>query len=284
MFRSVLDNSIDIAYRWNVRKEAADYISPSCETILGFTREHMKSLEKEGFLALIHPEDRTAVSRVISTACVLTKEKSLFPVELRVKHADDTYRWLSITHAVVLDEAGEIDAVVGNARDITESRRAEEALRHSHEQLRILTAQLAEAEELERRSLARELHDEIGPSLTSIGINLNFVRARLEKDVAKEMTARLDSALLEVEKIADRTRDAMSALRPVELDDYGLAASLRFCARQHGQPGGRVLRRVFGAPFTRDGNGVVSYRSGIADECGPSCRGLSRGCDPGKDE
>jgi two-component system sensor histidine kinase UhpB len=239
-FRSVLDNSIDIAYRWNVRKAVVDYISPSCRTILGSTREHLKSLTKGELLALIHPEDKDTTSRAIAAAHVLAKDQLRLPIEVRVRHSDGAYRWLSITHAVVLDEIGDPAAVVGNARDITESRQAEESLRHSHEQLKLLTVRLAETEELERRRLARELHDEIGQSLTALGINLNFVRARISPD-AEALIARLDSSLEQVERIADSTRDVMSALRPAELDDYGLAATLRSCARQHGQFTGNAI-------------------------------------------
>jgi signal transduction histidine kinase len=109
---------------------------------------------------------------------------------------------------------------IANARLLLETRQ-------QREQLRALSARLAAAEEAERRRLARELHDQVGQSLTALSINLNLVRSQLPDTSIKEKQ-RLDDSLKLVEETAEHIRDVMAELRPAVLDDYGLLAALRW--------------------------------------------------------
>ncbi|HMR68146.1 MAG TPA: sensor histidine kinase [Anaerolineae bacterium] len=93
-----------------------------------------------------------------------------------------------------------------------------------------LTRQLAEAEEAERRRLARRLHDQVGQSLTAIGINLDILRALLPETVSAEVRSRLDEAHQLVQQTTHRVRQVMFDLRPELLDDYGLLPALRWSA------------------------------------------------------
>ena len=102
------------------------------------------------------------------------------------------------------------------------------SLHQQREQLRALTARLAEVEEVERQRLARELHDRVGQNLTVLSINLNVVRSLLPADAATQVEAQLDDALALVEETAVLIRDVMADLRPPVLDDYGVVAALRW--------------------------------------------------------
>lgn len=101
-----------------------------------------------------------------------------------------------------------------------------------HEQLRALTARLAEVEESERRRLARELHDRVGQSLTALGINLNILRGQFSPGAAGKSTDRLEDSLRLVEDTMGSIRNVMTDLRPPVLDDYGLVATLRWYGTQ----------------------------------------------------
>jgi glucose-6-phosphate-specific signal transduction histidine kinase len=129
---------------------------------------------------------------------------------------------------------GTIEGIIEAMRDITERRRAEEALQQYTARLRALTTRLAEVAENERQRLARELHDQLGQNLTALGINLNIIRARVGKE-ADTVSTRLDDSLSLIEETAERIRDLMGDLRPPVLDDYGLLAALHWYGEQFGR-------------------------------------------------
>jgi signal transduction histidine kinase len=83
---------------------------------------------------------------------------------------------------------------------------------------RALGAQLLRAQEQERRSIARELHDEVGQSLTALRLDIG--------------ASRLDKATAEVERIVEEVRRIALSLRPSMLDDLGLVAALEWQARE----------------------------------------------------
>jgi PAS domain S-box-containing protein len=96
------------------------------------------------------------------------------------------------------------------------------------QQLRALTARLAEAEETERRRLAQRLHDLVGRNLTALGLNLNLVQTQLSEEAAEWVRSCLDDSLALVEETMEQVRHVMADLRPPMLDDYGLVATLQW--------------------------------------------------------
>ena len=92
--------------------------------------------------------------------------------------------------------------------------------------LRRLSARLVQAQEQERRAIARELHDEVGQALTAIKVEL----AVAERNAG--LSDKGEDALREVRSITDRTlqqvRDLSQLLHPALLDDLGLPAALEW--------------------------------------------------------
>ena len=134
-------------------------------------------------------------------------------------------------HTLPLDVAAsaiDIDGrqyVLAFHRDITERRRAEQALKRSQQELRSLSKAANEALESERRRTARELHDELGQSLTALKMDLESLRSELPPGQPElEERARAMHVLLDGTIAAPRRSAA--ALRPLMLDDLGLAAAL----------------------------------------------------------
>ena len=113
------------------------------------------------------------------------------------------------------DADDRIVGVVGVAFDITDRKAAEE-------QLRGLSHRLVEAQENERRRVARELHDEVGQSLTALKLCLDGVlQSRSGTDgpelgVAREV----------LQELMTRVRSMSLELRPTMLDDLGLLPTL----------------------------------------------------------
>ncbi|HYU98526.1 MAG TPA: PAS domain S-box protein [Pyrinomonadaceae bacterium] len=109
-------------------------------------------------------------------------------------------------------------SVLGIAQDVTERNRAEEALQS-------YPRQLIEAQEAERQSIARELHDQIGQVLTAIHLNLQAVWETCESSEARGL---IDEGVTIVDEALGQVRNLSFELRPSLLDDLGLATALRW--------------------------------------------------------
>ena len=116
-----------------------------------------------------------------------------------------------------------------NIRDITKRRRAEEKLKEYDRKLQVLSRRLVAAQETERRNIARELHDEIGQSLTVIQLNL---QALLQSPGQRTPASRLKESLEVVDHVLEQVQDIALNLRPLILDDLGLEPALRWFTAQ----------------------------------------------------
>src|SRR5204863_5038225 len=101
--------------------------------------------------------------------------------------------------------------------------RASAAVELSERVQRDSLRRVVEAQELERRRLARELHDETGQALTSILLGLKSIRAARDDDEAERAEAELRE--LVVQALQD-VRSLAVELRPSALDDFGLVPAL----------------------------------------------------------
>ncbi len=99
-------------------------LNPAVERILGYTREELMS---KRFFEFVHPDDLDRTRGAVST---LGSQQKVFLFENRYRCKDGTYRWLEWSSAPVGN------MIYAAARDVTEHKRAEEALRHSEERFR----------------------------------------------------------------------------------------------------------------------------------------------------
>lgn len=123
------------------------------------------------------------------------------------------------------DSKGTMIGAVSCLQDITEAKRAEERLQESNDKLQLLSRRLVESQETERRHIARELHDEVGQTLTVAEMNL---QAAMRSSSAAPLTRRLKDSLQAVERVLEQVRDLSLNLRPSMLDDLGLEPALRW--------------------------------------------------------
>jgi signal transduction histidine kinase len=101
--------------------------------------------------------------------------------------------------------------------------------RASEEQMRRLAARIQAAREEERTALARELHDELGQTLTAIKLDLGRAINSMKTDqVSREAVDRLQSLVGLVEISLQTVKRITSNLRPPALDHLGLAEALRW--------------------------------------------------------
>jgi PAS domain S-box-containing protein len=207
-YRELFENARDAIY---VHDLEGRYISVNraAETLSGYTREEILGHHYTEFIATEH------LSQV--SDCLLSKlEKdgeTTYEVEVLAK---DGRRVPVEVSSRGIYENGVIAGVQGTARDISERRQAQDTLR-------IFSRQLIEAQEDERRRIARDLHDQIGQALTAVKMNLYTVqRFCHEPEPAHCLKDNIDA----VDEALRLVRDLSVDLRPPLLDDLGLATAL----------------------------------------------------------
>ena len=155
-------------------------------------------------------------------------------ITLETRHRSKDGRILPVEVNANYVQFGDQEFNFAFARDITQRKRIDEELRESRQRLESLSRQLITTQEIERRHLARELHDEIGQILTAIKIRL-----RRSQQLAD---ASLQSNLKEVVEIVDQAigqvRNLALKLRPAQLDELGLVAALHWLVKSQANLGG----------------------------------------------
>ncbi|MHB8522055.1 MAG: sensor histidine kinase [Limisphaerales bacterium] len=117
------------------------------------------------------------------------------------------------------------------AGERAERKRAEENLRDSHEQLRALSVYLQYVREEERTRIAREVHDELGQSMSSLKMDLAWLCSRLPRDL-KPLHVKIKSMSAHIDAIIQAIRRISTELRPGILDDFGLVAAIEWQAHE----------------------------------------------------
>lgn len=114
-------------------------------------------------------------------------------------------------------------------------RESEERYRELFENSKDYSRRLIEAQETERRRVSIELHDQVGQILTAVKMNLHSLK---QKCSAPEILASIEDNILVIDEAVDQVRDLSVDLRPLLLDDFGLAVALRWYldrqAKNHG--------------------------------------------------
>lgn len=112
-------------------------------------------------------------------------------------------------------------------RDITERKRAQEELTTSRELLRSLAARLQSIREEERTRISREIHDELGQSLTGVKMDLSWLLAKVPTE-RPDLTDRLHRLSTLVDYTIQTVRKIATELRPGILDNLGLVAAIEW--------------------------------------------------------
>jgi PAS domain S-box-containing protein len=122
---------------------------------------------------------------------------------------------------------GDVIGIVEDFKDISERKRTEKELIQSRRQLRELASHLESAREMERTRIAREIHDELGQSLTALKMELHWCLKRIPKDnpelleKAKTLPALVDANVHLVQRISSELRQGL-------LDHLGLSAAMEW--------------------------------------------------------
>jgi signal transduction histidine kinase len=224
-------NSLDPVFRWTPKQKAAlgssflrEEIIPRRNAILSVMHE-IDNLSSRNFkkerdtIYASRKEFQTYLGRMIALCVALAIGVAL----------------ISIFRVSILDRRSE------NQRLRAES--AEKGLRR-------LSQQLVQAQEEERKSISRELHDEIGQMLTGLKMEL----ANLE-EFRNSAGGEFEKHLAESKSITERTmqsvRNLAMGLRPSMLDDLGLEPALRWQAHEFSRHSGIAVSMETGGDLQK---------------------------------
>jgi PAS domain S-box-containing protein len=144
-------------------------------------------------------------------------------VEVETVRKDGAHAIIAIVGRIAYDEHGGFKQTHCILTDITERKRVEDALRENRARLARLSRRLVDAQEQERRRIARELHDEVGQNLTALTISLDGVSQLAMDGVMR-------GKITEIQELTKHLIVEVNALsvelRPRVLDDLGLIPGL----------------------------------------------------------
>ena len=142
-------------------------------------------------------------------------------------YARDTETFDNEEIALLMGLANDLAYGITTLRARAERQRAEQALKESEQELRLLTARLLSIQETERRRVARELHDELGQALTVLKIHLVGLEEMLSPD-QQDLKGNCEEMLSYIDTVIENVRRLSWDLCPSCLEDLGLSASLGY--------------------------------------------------------
>lgn len=221
-YRELFENSRDAIY---VHDLSGRYLSVNraAEELSGYTREEIIGKHYAYFLSAKHLRDAR------ESFCIKLDTPVETTYEAEVVCRNGTRRPVEVSSRIIMSD-GVPTGIQGTVRDITERKRAQEALQ-------TFSRRVLEAQEAERQNISRELHDEIGQVLTAVSLNLQTIKTLCNTAAC---APRLDESVQIMEEALTKVRELSLELRPSLLDDLGLAAALRWYVARYRKRSGIV--------------------------------------------
>jgi PAS domain S-box-containing protein len=193
------------------------YMSEPIANIMGYTAREIKDMSLE---QMVMPSSAKTAAESYERQLRIDGKKGVDPsrswsIEFELRHKNGHPVWVEAKSTFMRDRHGKPIGIIGFTRDVTERRRYET-------QLKALSSSLVEMQEMERRHIARELHDQIGQSLTGIRMLLGMLPEHLPQNAGK-IVGEIQTV---IDDMVNRVKDLCLELRPSTLDDLGLLPTL----------------------------------------------------------
>jgi PAS domain S-box-containing protein len=179
---------------------------------LDFTGRPAEAELGDGWIHGIHPDDRRKIRDVCSDNFDRRQE---YKIEYRLRRHDGEFCWVCDTCVPMYKADGLFAGYIGSCLDINDSKLSIETLSKGN-------ARLIEAQERERTSIARELHDDIGSSLAILGIELMRAGQTVSGSPGKKHPG-IQEVYQKLQEIASRISHLSHQLHSPMLEYMGLA-------------------------------------------------------------
>lgn len=219
-YHTILEDIPEMICRWYPDGRIS-YVNEAYCRHFQVSREEL--LQQGGF-PLFHP----GASRFDAA---LYQAQPVVVMEFPVQQADGTQRWERWVDRALFNEDGTIREFQSVGEDVTARKRTEQDTARLLEENRRLARMALAIQEDERANLARELHDELGQSLTAIRAEAECV-LQLNRDRSPTISECASSINTVAGQVYGVVRGMMHRLRPALLDDLGLVEALNELLRQ----------------------------------------------------
>jgi PAS domain S-box-containing protein len=187
-----------------------------------------------------HPDDVAMVEALLAT---IAPRNPVVTIENRVYAADGSVRWMQFVNRGFFEADGKLRELQSVGRDITARKRDEEQLAGYRQQLRELLGANDHLLEEQRVAIAREIHDQLGATLTAALFRIDALKRKVGRDSAPG--ADLDRVRALLTEANATARDICTRLRPPVLDGLGLAEACRWYLRDWSASSGIRARGRF---------------------------------------
>ncbi len=196
------------------------WASAQWRELLGFTNS--ERLDLEGFLQRLHPGDQERIREAFTQA---TQHTGHYEEEYRVMLPNGQIRWIASRGQVEFSK-GQPVLRRGASLDITRRKQAEEAARN-------LSGRLIDAQEAERKRLARELHDDLSQNLAFLAVELDIFGQKPPIE-SSDISKRMEELSAQVRNLSSSVHRMSHDLHPAKLEQLGLLAAVRGLCRDFG--------------------------------------------------
>ncbi|QCO67709.1 PAS domain S-box protein [Luteimonas yindakuii] len=201
------------------------YANPACAEAFGRPVESMPGLPVQ---ELVAEDDAPLLGAWLRAALVSGQVPDAAVVRApRMRRSDGSLFNAALTAAETRYEDTICTVVV--MRDLSDAERMRDELAAGNLQLQAMAARIFSVQEDERRRISRDLHDDIGQSITAIKMSAS---AAMDEDDPARRHDDLDDVLALADATLSRLRDISILLRPPQLDALGLEAALRWHAER----------------------------------------------------
>ena len=225
---------------WEVNTDGLyTYSNNVIRDILGYTPDEI--VGQKHFYDFFLPEEKEILKH--GAMEVFAARQHFRNFENRNAHRDGHTVILSTSGSPVLSPTGDLIGYRGADTDITPRLQMEDELQQSHQLLQDLNQYVLEAVENERGRISREIHDELGQSLSALKMDLEMVCEKLNRknrlrEKVETMIGMVANTIKDVQRIS-------SELRPGLLDDLGLSSAFEwYCEEFEKRTGLSVLTTI----------------------------------------
>ena len=153
--------------------------------------------------------------------------------EVQIRFAKETIRTMDISIKPVFNPGGLVPLLIIEGRDMTERKQIEMALKESEKQQRLLSSQVLQAQEDERKRIAQELHDGIGQYLNAIKYRVeHLILTHFDGERDPQSNSSFEKVIPVIQGAIEEIRRICMALRPSTLDDLGILATISWFCRE----------------------------------------------------